>query len=221
MPTNFLSLPSELRNDIYEQVLTGFSNNIEESMCEDDDQESQIPGLLLANKRIYLEASSVLYAATTFDLSIYRMPEVVKFLERIGRRNASFILNIRIDFPYLKDLRIARVTFEDESEAALAAIRDYCTSLRTLTAVRESVSTMEETLLVHNQYRKGYEMPMMALQLADERFRAVASLQEIIIELDEGIPPTYLRTEMKRRGWRIVEFEEHVPGFPSPDEDEE
>ncbi|PQE07856.1 hypothetical protein CJF32_00002975 [Rutstroemia sp. NJR-2017a WRK4] len=142
MPTNFLSLPSELRNDIYEQVLTGLSNIVEESMSDDDDEDShsQILGLLLANKRIYLEATSVLYAVTTFDFSIYSMPEVVTFLERIGRRNASFILDIRIYFPYWKELRKARVTFEDESEAALAAIRDYCTNLRTLTAERKSVS---------------------------------------------------------------------------------
>ncbi|XTI92297.1 hypothetical protein V2W45_1496829 [Cenococcum geophilum] len=81
MSANFLSLPSELRNNIYEQLLV-----LQEL-------------LLRANKTVHLEASSMLYAQNRFDFTMCTSEDVTSFLEQIGRNNASYILYICVDFP--------------------------------------------------------------------------------------------------------------------------
>ena len=41
------------------------------------------------------------------------------------------------------------------------------------------------------------------LALVDARFRAISSLQEIIVEVYEDGPSDYIRREMKNHGWTI------------------
>ncbi|PQE32483.1 hypothetical protein CJF32_00001246 [Rutstroemia sp. NJR-2017a WRK4] len=95
------------------------------------------------------------------------------------------------------------MTLTGESEAALATIRDYYISLRMLTTEKGTGGSMEVVLTGLNDDR----VVAKALELVDERFRAVASLQEIIVEMYEYDPTISVRTEIERRGWRIVEFE--------------
>ena len=66
MSATFLDLPSELRNKIYEQLLVQ-----QERINPYNERESLTPGLLRANKTVYSEASSVLYAQNCFDLTPY------------------------------------------------------------------------------------------------------------------------------------------------------
>jgi hypothetical protein len=217
MPTNFLSLPSELRNIIYELDLTRCYTNGKRHhcWCPHEIHTNPIPGLFFVNKRISLEASSVFYAAICFDLSIYHMPELVEFLERRGRQNTSFISRIRMPFPNFQDLSADGMTLGGESEAALAAIRDHCPNLRTITTTRGSGDWMEIKLT----RLKDDGAVAKALDLIDERFRAVASLPEIMVELDEGNRTSPIRTEMRRRGWRIVELKPDSNGFWLFDDD--
>ena len=42
-----------------------------------------------------------------------------------------------------------------------------------------------------------------ALALVNARFRAISSLQEIIVEVYEDGPSGYIRREMKNQGWTI------------------
>ena len=52
-----------------------------------------------------------------------------------------------------------------------------------------------------------YEIAAEALRLVDIRFRAISSLQEIILEMYEEGPSDYFRKEMKAHGWTICTTE--------------
>ena len=148
MSANFLSLPSELRNNIYEQLLV-----LQEPVASPIDlwrRQSQVqaltPGLLRANKTVHFEASSMLYAQNCFDFTMCTSEDVTSFLEQIGHNNASYILSIYIDFPKFHYLDLHDVTFEDDSVRILAKIQSDCTKLATLTTSLHSTNAMEARL---------------------------------------------------------------------------
>lgn len=205
MPANFLSLPSELRNNIYEQLLV-----LEEPVTLPTKlwlTQSQIqeltPGLLRANKTVHLEASSILYGQNCFDFTICTSEDVASFLEQIGHNNASYIQYIRVEFPEFHYLDLHDITFEDDSVRILAKIQSNCTNLVKLTTSLHSTNAMEVRL-------EALDYPKIVaegLALVDARFRAISSLQEIIVEVYEDGPSDYIRREMKNHGWTIREIE--------------
>ncbi|KAF4633894.1 hypothetical protein G7Y89_g4221 [Cudoniella acicularis] len=201
MSANFLSLPSELRNNIYEQLLV-----LQEPVaCPTHPWfgQSQLraltPGLLRANKTVHLEASSILYAQNRFDFTMCTSEDVTSFLDQIGRNNASYILYTCVDFPKFHYLDLHDVTLEDDSVRILAKIQSDCTRLGTLTTSLHSTNAMEVKLDALDYPKVVGE----ALALVDARFRAISSLQEIIVEVYEDGPSDHIRREMKNRGWTI------------------
>jgi hypothetical protein len=197
MSANFLSLPSEIRNDIYEQLLV-----LQEPIkvwFGQSQLQALTPGLLRANKTVHLEASSVLYAQNRFDFALCDSEDVTSFLEQIGRNNASYILHICVDFPKFHYLDLHDVTLEDDSVCILAKIQGDCTRLCTLTTSLRSTNAMELKLDALDHPKIVAE----ALALVDARFRAISSLQEIIVEVYEDGPSDCIRREMKNHGWTI------------------
>jgi hypothetical protein len=170
MSTNFLSLPSELRNKIYELVLV--------------DQESinpwtrpypfrpLTPELLRANRTIHREASSLLYAQNRFNLTAHDS-ELVAFLDQIGRNNANHIRHICIEFPKFRNLDQDDVTLEDDSVRILAKIQSDCTNLSSLTTT--PFSTDDMTLKV--DALNSPNIVVEALALVHALFKAISSLQ--------------------------------------------
>ncbi|PVH69604.1 hypothetical protein DL98DRAFT_168715 [Cadophora sp. DSE1049] len=124
MSGNIFSLPSELRNNIYEQLLV-----LQKPVaCSTQQRLKQFqlgaltPGLLRANKAVHLEASSMLYAQNRFDFTMCTSENVTSFLKQIGRNNASYIVHICIDFPKFHHLDQHDMTLEDDSVRILAKI---------------------------------------------------------------------------------------------------
>ncbi len=201
MSTNFLSLPSELRSNIYEQLLV-----LQEPVASPTNpwvRQSQVqaltPGLLRTNKTVHLEASWVLYAQNCFDFTMCTSEDVTSFLEQIGHNNASNILSICIDFPKFHYLDLHDVTFEDYSVRILAKIQSDCTKLVTLTTSLHSTNAMEVRL-------EALDYPKIVaegLALVDARFRAISSLREIIVKIYEDGPSDQIRREMKNLEWTI------------------
>ncbi|KAF2184522.1 hypothetical protein K469DRAFT_579299 [Zopfia rhizophila CBS 207.26] len=188
MPTNFLSLPSEVRNDIYEQLLV-----------LEDPITSLTPGLLLANKTVHREASSLLYAQNRFDFTRCNFEHVALFLEQIGRNNANYIRHIYVDFPEFHYLDLQDVTLEDDSIHILEKIQGHCNKLSTITTSIHSTNAMELRL-------DALDCPKVvteAMALVNTHFRAISSLQEIIVEVYEDGPSDHIRREMKSHGWTI------------------
>jgi hypothetical protein len=200
MSANFLSLPSELRNKIYEQLLV-----LQEPIaCSTHpwrwySPRALHPELLLANKTIHREASSLLYAQNRFNFTICTSEHVASFLDQIGRNNASHIRHIRIDFPVFRYLDQHDVALEDDSVRILAKIQSDCTNLSTLITSLGSTNVMELKLDALDHLKIVAE----ALALVDASFRAISSLQGIIVEVYEDGPSNHIRRKMESHGWII------------------
>jgi hypothetical protein len=80
------------------------------------------PELLLVNKTIIREASSLFYAQNRFDFTVCESEQVASFFDHIGRNNASHIRNMCIDFPDIRNVD-DDVNIEDDSARILAKIQ--------------------------------------------------------------------------------------------------
>jgi hypothetical protein len=150
----------------------------------------------------------MLYAQNRFDFTMCTAEDITSFLEQIGRNNARYILYIYVDFPQFHSLILNDVTLEDDSVRILAKIQSECTKLGTLTTSVRSTNAMEVKLYALDHPKIVAE----ALALVDTRFRAISSLQEIIVEVYEDGRSNYVRNEMKNHGWTIsaVEYVEEL-----------
>jgi hypothetical protein len=203
MPTNFLSLPSELRNRIYELCL--LRQEPIDPWIDYNQRQEPTPGLLCANKTVHCEANSLFYAQNRFDFTTATSENVASFLKTIGRNNADYIQHIRINFPNFLYLDPGDVTLEDDSVGILANIQSSCTNLSTLTMSLYSTNAMELRLDALDNPKIVTE----TLTLVDTRFRAISSLQKIIVEVYEDGPSNLIRRKMESHGW-IISTTEYV-----------
>ena len=196
MPATFLSLPAELRNEIYIYLLV----RKEPIDPWNGDHELDL-NLLSTNTAILHEARSLLYGHNCFDLTWEpgRIPECI---DTIGFINASHLQCIPIEFPRLRDLE-DEVSLEDVSLHILEKIQSRCTNLRKLITAPESTNTMENRLV-------SFDSPSIcarALALIAACFRAISSLQEIVVEVYEEGLSSDIRKKMESHGWilKVVE----------------
>ncbi|KAI8949459.1 hypothetical protein F4801DRAFT_580423 [Xylaria longipes] len=165
-------------------------------------QQKLTPRLLCTNKAVHREASSLFYGKNRFDLSDATPEKVVSFLKQISN-NAAYIRHIVIDFPEFLHLDPGHITLVEGSVEILATIRSGCTNLSSLKTPLCSTHAMELKLDSLNNHKVATE----ALKLVDTHFRAILSLQEIILEADEVSPSGYIREKMKSYGWTISTIE--------------
>jgi hypothetical protein len=161
------------------------------------------PGLLRANKTVHHEASSLLYAQNRFDFATATPEDLASFLRTIGDNNANSIRHICVDFPSLRDLEPGNVTLEEGSDGILANIQSACANLRTLTTSLSSTHAMELGLDALDNPNIVTE----ALTLVNTRFRAISSLQNIIVEVYDDGPSGYIRRKMENHGWTVSTIE--------------
>lgn len=194
---NFLDLPSELRNQVYELCLLH-----EEPIDPWDDygpQRELTLGLLLANKTVHREATSFFYAQNCFDFTLTTPEDVASFLETIGRDNADYIRHIRIDFPNLRDLEPGNVTIEEDNIGIFAHIRSACANLSTLKTSLDSTDAMVYKLDTLDHPNVVNE----ALTLVNTQFRAFLHLSDIIVKMHEDNLTLYMKTMMENHGWTL------------------
>ncbi|KAH7123873.1 hypothetical protein B0J11DRAFT_568798 [Dendryphion nanum] len=205
MPITFLSLPSEVRNDIYGRLLLRqqYIACPTQSVFRRFQPRELTPGLLRVNKMIHGEASSLLYAQNHFNLTMCTSEDVTSFFKQIGYKNANYIRHIYIKFPRFRYLDMEDVTIEDDSLRILEIIRDHCHKLSTITTSLSSTNDMELRLDALDHLK----IVGKAMALVDTCFRAISSLEEIIAEVYEDGPSGHIRREMKRLGWKNNEIE--------------
>ncbi|KAL8847493.1 MAG: hypothetical protein Q9221_007486 [Calogaya cf. arnoldii] len=201
MPTNFFSLPREIRDQIYGLVLLH-----QEPLDPFNGwrQQQHTPGLLRANKIVHDEASSLFYARSCIDITHGNNEDVASFFRQIGRGNANHIRHIYLDFLDFQCLRLNNVALTHASAGILATIQSNCANLYTLTTERDDTDTIEFEL----DSRGDPKVVTEALDLVSSHFRAIASLQKIIVEVFEDGPNDFglndhIRKEMERHGWTI------------------
>jgi len=210
MPTlNFLGLPRELRDQIYELVLlheepidpwAGFFS-----------RQKLTPGLFRVNKAIHNETISLFYTWNSFDFTTGHPENITSFLEQIGQSNADFIRHIYVDFPKLF-LENDCIALDEDSISTLATLQSNCEYLRTLT-LPQVCSTSLAPLNTDPQAvgiiaATDPETITEAVELVNTHIRSISSLQDIIIELYEDSPSDHIRGEMERLGWKIHQIDE-------------
>ncbi|TGO12262.1 hypothetical protein BTUL_0091g00060 [Botrytis tulipae] len=193
MTTNILSLPRELRNKIYEELL------VCKSSIDIDSQLRFLPrdltqGLLFTCRTIHGEATSVFYAQNIFEFDLWNAQG---FLNKIGPINASCIRRIAITFPAFYDL--ANIELQVNDSQGLSRIQNDCTSLITLETGLESTNAWQTRL----DELDNLNVVAEALALVNSHFRTIPSLQNITVNLYEEGPGDYIRREMINHGWTI------------------
>ncbi|KAI0184880.1 hypothetical protein EV127DRAFT_442937 [Xylaria flabelliformis] len=224
MPISFLHLPSELRNDIYHQILL-HQNPIDPWVRGRLRRKQELtPGLLCANKTIHRESSSLFYSMNCFDLSDATSEQVVLFFGQIGSDNAAYIRHVLIQFPEFPRLSAGHATLGKDNVRLLATIQRYCTNLTTLKTSLDSTNHMQ-VRLIELEIQDKLELATEALQLVDTHFRAISPLPEIIVEVyevvvdDEMEDTDTIRQIMRSHGWTIRETQ--IEDCDDYDEDEE
>jgi hypothetical protein len=200
-PTTLLSLPSELRNKIFELALVR-QNSINPWNDWDQFEEFTV-GLLRTNRTILREASSIFYTQNHFDFTMGNPRNIASFLEQIGSNNASYIRHICIEFPTFRSMDLGNVVISEDSRSILADIHRYCTNLGTLTTSLYSTNAAELDLEALDNNHIVDE----AIMLVHAAFRALPSTPEIILEVYKDGPSGHTRDLMRSHGWTINETE--------------
>lgn len=197
MSPNLLTLPGELRNEIFKQVL------VVQGPIEPGPYCFQPPSLtrelLRVNKAIHREAISLLYTQNCFDFTEYDSEDLISFLDNIGRNNASRIQQVYINFPKIRDLGADPLIMDEDYVRYFAKIQSDCTDLRTITTSARSTNAM---VLKLDKLDKPHVVGEV-LALVDTHFKAITSLKQIIVEVYEDGPSAALRKVMESRGWTI------------------
>ncbi|KAI4269078.1 MAG: hypothetical protein LQ337_007487 [Flavoplaca oasis] len=212
MPANFLSLAREMRDQIYELALV--LNEPMDLAWDASLGHDLAPGLLRTNKIIHSEASSIFYSRNHFKLfERFINPTVplkpysdptVSFFSQIARNNAHQIQHISIAFPNCRgdDAACEEIRLSTESASILARIQTSCLNLRTLTA------------FIYHDHPLSQHFPECAmiddpgiitegLGPINDRFRAIASLREIIVQFDFH-PHDFVKRGMESHGWKVA-----------------
>ncbi|KAF1846453.1 uncharacterized protein K460DRAFT_367235 [Cucurbitaria berberidis CBS 394.84] len=210
MSPNFLGLPSELRNRIYELVLV--RQDRIEPLPKFKPPQKFSPGLFRTNKIIHQEATSLFYAQNCFDFCLGTAKDVISFLDQIGRMNAGYIHSIYIDFPLFESLDADHVVLRAHSIRILEKIQSECGNLRTLSMMCTDNDFGECDIT--NSCNPDFVDK--ALRLVDTRCRAISSLREINVVIFRYFPYEHIDEEMKNLGWTITfEVDEWEDEYPS------
>ena len=204
MPHTFLSLPAELRNEVYKYLLVTAAPI--EPFSHWHSTNGLAPNILCTNSTILHEARPFLYGKNHFNLATggYGRVDAINFIDTIGFLNASYILSIRINFPDFECIDYDMEYDDDDPEfgigpdslGLLDRIVSHCTSLRSITATTEHLKCIDKTC--GNAERQAF---IDGLPQVDFYLKEITSLQEIHIEVHEDAPASDWQGAMKSYGW--------------------
>ena len=200
MSSNFFSLAREIRDQIYELVLLQ-QDPIDYRRDRDIwcIRPQLTPELLRVNKTIHREASSIFYSGNHFDLTADTPEQVALFFAQIGKKNADCIRHVLVKFPEILRGERDEVILDKDDVGILAKIQSSCANVTALTVSPYSTEAMGSMI----EEQKEPKVVTEALELVNTHFRAISSLQEIIIEMYEKGPSDHIQKEMEGCGWKI------------------
>jgi hypothetical protein len=204
MPVDFFSLPSEVRNKIYEELLV-HSNTIILNRTWYLDSTIYASGILhlylailLLNKKAHREASSILYSRNCFEIQNSEL--LTSFLDQIGPQNAGTLRRLVIAFPaFHNDGHAVGITLQEDGVWTLDLIHDKCQNIVTLETSLHTTNAMEIRLDEFDSPRAADQ----ALALVDARLKAIPSLQELLVHVYGEPINLALREKMRDYGWII------------------
>jgi hypothetical protein len=180
----FFRLPVELRNRIYKEVL---ALPLELVLFQDPgcpvesfapEKPRQWLALLYTRPQIAKESMAILYSTNRFALEegSKRQGNLLQsFLDCIGSVNASFLSQLRMDFPAIerKDGQSSEIRLREDGLRTLRLLQEKCTNLK---ALKPFVYGSNGGLIVDQEADPRFLLGV--LQNIDAHFRAIGSLEE-------------------------------------------
>lgn len=216
MTVDFFSLPGEVRNKIYEELLVSSNTiaiflNITWSLnfrprgpriFGTDSDGSGLLHLYLVilrlNKIVHREASSILYSRNCFQIQNSNI--LASFLDQIGPQNAGLLRQLVIAFPaFHNDGHAVGITLQEDSVQMLDLICDKCQNIVTLETSLHTTDAMEILLDEFDGPRAADQ----ALALVDTRLKAIPSLQKFLVNVYDEPINLALREKLRDCGWII------------------
>ncbi|KAJ4305725.1 hypothetical protein N0V90_001256 [Kalmusia sp. IMI 367209] len=196
MPTHFFSLPSEIRNTIYELLVLQAEPIIPWDKYW---RVGLTSGLFRVNKAVHRESTSLFYSHNRFDFTVNSFEEMDAFFRQIGDTNAHYIQHICLEFPMFVHRAAEDVAIEADDARYFNKLRQHCSGLSTLTTSVSSTSLAESRLGALD----SPELVVRVLKLVDELFKSFSSLHEVIVEVYEDGRSDLVRREMEVLGWTV------------------
>lgn len=201
MSANFVRLPRELRDAIYELCLV---QDEPINTCLSHGQCEQLGlGLLHSNRIIRSETCPVYYSQNCFDFTMVGAEGITSFLEAIGDSNAEYIQHIHVCFPYLRCEDSGIFNVDEDSIGIFTIIQSSFANLKTLTTSSNSFDVVQDQL----KSADNIEHMDVALTLVDNLFRASSSLKEVIVEMYKDEENDHVKGKMQRLGWKMRAME--------------
>lgn len=231
--TRFFSLPIETRCDIYKRVLV-LPQSLYLFQDPGCPIEAFVPGkpyrwlaLLYVNRQISAEASGILYGRNYFVLrevekppaaTTTRRPSLVKsFLNCIGPVNAGLLSHLCINFPATERMEGGKegegkqsdsgdheIRFREESMHILHLLQKHCAGLRILEMLLYGSQHSHSSALLQEDQLANNKFVREVLWDINARFRAIASLNRIIIRVYSGSPAPSVREFLQGLGWVVL-----------------
>ncbi|CAH0016458.1 unnamed protein product [Clonostachys rhizophaga] len=206
----FLSLPTENRISIYEEVFGAgqtfflFPGSGTQVNALAPTKPRRWSAFLFTNRLIYTEAREIIYGANRFvlvDVTHTQTGLLCNFLGGIGPANASLITHLAISFPAMDrvDDREGEFALRGDSLRALELLREQCTRLKTLELQvhRQNSSILTEEKDCDSGFARG------ALPWIDQQLKAISSLERVIVEVYEKALMPSVESVMQDLGWIV------------------
>ncbi|KAK4450250.1 hypothetical protein QBC34DRAFT_77919 [Podospora aff. communis PSN243] len=210
--SGLLSLPRELRDNIYLNVLDVKHPLYLFKEDNSDDVEVFAPrtparwlALLHTNRKIHAEACETLYGRHKFvfvDTAKSQGDLLGVFLHKIGAVNAGYLTHVCINFPAMIVDRQDQNAARKPDLLELELLQERCGSLRTLEAF---VYGQNSKGLVAGRYSPtlGSLSTPEALLQVDAKFKAIPSLPAVLIKPSNGPLAPEVVELMQGFGWVI------------------
>jgi hypothetical protein len=220
MATPFLSLPGEIRNQIYTRLLVS-----PKPLNYLFSKQGVAPNILYTNKIIHDEARSILYGCNWVDFTGGYLA-TLDFLRRIGRDNAGLIQSIRIFFPAFPvgemfkddgggDSSGEVVTRDNIQPKMMSFLANHGVSPRRITTTWQSSAELLRQL---DSLPGGAAAVDEKLALVDARFRLGESVpRDIVVEVYHNDISKDVERAMERYGWKV----RRIVRYFTSDEDKE
>ncbi|KAF4255224.1 hypothetical protein KXX16_005472 [Aspergillus fumigatus] len=206
----FFRLPIELRNRIYKEVLALPQQLVlfQDPGCPVESFAPEKPpqwlALLYTHPQIAKESMAILYSTNRFALEegTKRQGNLLQsFLDCIGSVNASFLSQLRMDFPAIerKDGQSSEIRLREDGLRILRLLQEKCTNLKALETL---VYGSNGGLIAHQE--TDPQLLRDVLQNIDAHFRAIGSLRRIVVRVCSGSPAPPTIDFMQQLGWIVL-----------------
>ncbi|EGU72713.1 hypothetical protein FOPG_19580 [Fusarium oxysporum f. sp. conglutinans race 2 54008] len=219
MPIDLFSVAGEIRNKVYEELLSASERIIIESGPRPPRlymiaASRLYSAILLVNKRANREASPLLYSRSQFEFGIdwpgteerHETKRLIfaSFISQIGLQNASFLRHLCIPFSASGNHYSPGIVLEENSMSTLKLFRDKCTGITTLNAVFETITA-----------------EMLAVMYTS--FSSMPTLKYVNIITYDGLLSDELIEKICNWGWtaEIVQLDEEDDDYDYESDDDE